>query len=136
MDEATEPATAAIEFAAQWVAAGYHFDFGMRSLQREVDRFLETQLPEISAIDQRRKAQAGLGAYVGEALARLYGGTWGGEFCGTNSGMNFYQSYVAFGEFKFFPSHYVAYRIANGLSEGTFAAYLSNVLPHMQHTQP
>jgi len=51
--------------------------------------------------------------YFGETLRRLHSGNWTGH-CGNDGSPNFYTLAVKFGDYVFFPSHYVAYRISNG----------------------
>jgi hypothetical protein len=82
--------------------------------------------PALSAEDKsvQWKMEAELGAYVGETLSRLFEGSWRGTFRNDNPGPNYYLSWVEFGAYKFFPSHFFAYRFANGTAEGTFAEYL------------
>ncbi len=51
------------------------------------------------------------------------------KFRQDNPGVNFYGSSVKFGDHAFFPSHFIAYRLSNGPSEGTLADYLWSKLP-------
>lgn len=41
---------------------------------------------------------------------------------------NFYLSFIKFGDFSYFPSHFLGYRIANGPVEGKFKEHIENVL--------
>jgi hypothetical protein len=130
-----DPTLAAEAFARANTSASQPFDFSIASLARDVEAFLmlrcaaqQSRSTPDSAADGGR-IEAALGAYVGETLARCCGGNWAGRFRADNPGPNFYSSWVAFGGYKFFPSHYVGYRLASGAAQGTFASYLERVLP-------
>lgn len=135
MNQIADPKIVAEMFAREQSAQGFALDFSLRSLIVEVDKVLDS--PEISGDEPANwKSQAGLEAYVGESLCRLFDGKWGGEFCYENPGPNFYLSYIEFGSYRFFPSYFLAYRISNGeKSTGTFKAYLEEVLPAIQARQ-
>ena len=60
---------------------------------------------------------------------REFDGKWEGEFRQDNPGVNFYGMSVKFGDYAFFPSHFIAYRLTNGPEEGSFADYLFGKLP-------
>jgi hypothetical protein len=101
-----------------------------------VDSILDS--PELSGGDKPSnwKAEGELEAYVGETLCRLFDGKWGGEFYWENPAPNFYVSYIEFGLYRFFPSHFLRYRINNGeKSTGTFKKYLEKMLPTIKARQ-
>ena len=113
---------------------GYRLDFSIDSLRVEVDRLLEA--PDLfPARDERDEAkwrnEASLEAYVGETLARSFSGVWSGTFRADSPGANFYTSRVVFGDYRYAPSHFLAYRIANGAEQGSFAEHLEALLPKL-----
>jgi hypothetical protein len=125
-----DPTYSATLFADQMNARGYALDFSLKSLVEEIEKLFESTL----FLNHENPAQwideASLEAYIGETLCRLFDGKWQGEFRQDNPGPNFYASFVSFGEFQFYPSHFIAYRISNGKeSIGTFTAYLERILP-------
>ena len=124
-----EPSGVAEQFAAAMTTKGYQLDFSLESLQGEVDRVLDDYEAAFRQDEAGHALETALAAYVGETLARLYDGTWGGTFQADNPAANFYTSHVDFGEYRYRPTHFIAYRISNGPAEGTFADQLERVLP-------
>jgi hypothetical protein len=124
--ETDNPIEAANNFAKEVAAEGFTFDFSLKSLEFEIDKYLEKYYP----FDEQSKlrAECDLTAYVGETIRRLYKGEWMGEYFGRSSsyrGPNFYTCKVKLGKFDFYPSHFIEYYLSNGKeSEGTFYAYL------------
>jgi len=126
-----DPAEVAQAFARARASPAHPIDFSLESLRRDVDAYLAPLPWDPSGEGAPYEAQIGLAAYVGETLARLHGGTWQGDFRVDNPGANFYCSWVAFGAYRFFPDHYIGYRLSNGPVEGTFAQYLDAVIPRI-----
>jgi hypothetical protein len=125
-----DPGYQAIHFADQMNARGYALDFSLKSLFEEIDKLLESALFLHHEEPAQWVDEASLEAYIGETLCWLFDGKWQGEFRPDNPGPNFYLSFVMFGEFRFFPSHFIGYRINNGKeSQGTFTTYLERILP-------
>ncbi len=117
-------------FAKKASRLGFDFDFSIGSLKLEIDRLLDST--EICFEDTKRECwenQSGLEAYIGETLLRLYRGEWQGQFNAKNPAGNYYLSFVQFGAYRYFPSHFLGYRISNGEeSEGSFSSYLPKLL--------
>jgi hypothetical protein len=113
-------------FSQKGSKLGFLLDFSIESLKVEVDRVLNSTEICFGGIKHECwENQSGLEAYVGEALLRLYGGEWQGQFNSKNPGANFYFSFVKFDTYKFFPSRFLGYRISNGEeNEGSFSNYL------------
>ena len=126
----------AAEFAEAMRADGFALDFSMESLERVVDEILDSPDVNLDQSPQSWRTQAGLEAYVGETLARLHDGIWKGQFSQENPGVNFYTSYVEFGQYRYYPSHFLGYRISNGPGEGTFAEHLKRKLPEIVGRRP
>lgn len=104
---------------------GYHFDFSLKSLETEVDRFLEENA-NLSSYNQKIMGSI-LTAYVGESVCRLYNGKWVGKYSGplNKKGSNFDECWIEIKGFKYYPSHFLQYYLSNGKrSEGTFYDYL------------
>ena len=122
---------AAQHFADKMNKLGFACDFSLFSLEAEIDSILHSdKLILRENTPESRQDSAGLEAYIGETLCRLYKGQWQGMYDPKNPAANFYLSFIEFGSFKWFPSHFIGYRVANGEeSEGTFSAYLEKILP-------
>jgi hypothetical protein len=127
-----DPEQVAHAFARAHAGAAHPFDFSLESLRRDVDAYLDVRPWGPGAETAPYEAHIGLAAYVGESLARLYGGAWQGRLRIDNPGANFYCWWVAFGVYRFFPDHYIGYRLSNGPVEGTFAQYLEGVLARIR----
>ena len=124
--------------AAGWFAAslqqhGFNLDFSFESLAADIDQIL--LLPtflygkDAASTQEAGRYQAGLGAYIGETLRRLYGGEWQGFFDSRDPLPNGYLSFVRFAAYQFCPSAFIAYRLSNGEeSEGPFREYLEKVV--------
>jgi HEAT repeat protein len=128
-----DPAREAEQFAFFSKLNGFHFDFSLQSLEKEVDRYLEKIIRENGttrdakgdAAEKLLAAEISLTAYIGETIKRLYGGRWAGPFDKSFSGGNFYTFSLMIGKYEFFPSHFVDYYLTNGKeSEGMFYDYL------------
>jgi hypothetical protein len=128
---AADPGLVAEAFARDQSAAGRAFDFSRDSLLGSVDGFIQACLGQRSDDPAQWKLEAALEAYVGETLRRVYDGIWQGEFRDDNPGPNFYCSWVEFGSYRYFPSHFIGYRISNGPGEGTFAEHLQRIVPRI-----
>lgn len=136
-----DPKKIADAFVQEMERFGYVLDYSLKSLTQEVDRLLESPLFQSMAdganqridrktLDDAQRLEAGIEAYVGETLCRLFDGEWGGGFYSSGFGINFYSSWVQFGDFSVRLSHFLAYRIAHGKQEeGTFGSYLDRILP-------
>ncbi len=110
----------------------------MASLETEIDRLLETPLfhrgREGVGTAERDCNLAGLVAYVGETLRRAFGGEWGEGF--SSRGDNFYAGFVQFGTYKYWPGHFLSYRLTNWPQEGSFAQHLERLLPRLSDVHP
>ena len=121
-------------FAEEMSLEGFTLDFSYRSLEIEIDKILMSKNVTLGGDEKTDwKNEAGLEAYVGETLASLFRGVWKGEFDYENPAGNFYTSYVEFGEFRYYPSHFLSYRITNGPEEGTFRQNLEKVMPKIKY---
>ncbi len=133
---ADNPVAAAIEFSEQQTGPGRQLDFSLGSLRTEVDNVLALPMffrgREGTSTDRENRSEAALCAYVGETLSRLFNGTWGGDFYADRPADNFYTSFVDFGDYRYWPSHFIAYRLTNWPQEGTFAKHLERVLPSIE----
>jgi len=122
------PVEAAHNFVLKSSGEGFSFDFSLKSLEFEVDRYLDKYCPADE--EARLRIECDLTAYVGETMRRLYNGEWAGEYFGKSSsyrGPNFYTCKVKIGKYDFYPSHFISYYLSNGKeSEGTFYDYLHN----------
>jgi hypothetical protein len=126
-------ASIAESFARDMKEAGVPLDFTMHSLEVEIDALLERYKDDLAREDSYGwRLTAGLEAYVGETLARLLNGAWKGTFNSVNPGSNMYTSYVEFGAYKYYPSHFLGYRITNGLTQGTFKEHLDRARPRIK----
>lgn len=112
----------------------FKLDFSQKSLELEIDKLLRSKFILFGGKWHFTwRNEAGLEAYVGETLCRLYNGHWSGEFDYKNPAGNFYCSLIEFGEYQFRPSHFLGYRISNGEnSEGTFKDYIEKIIPKIQ----
>jgi len=126
--ETDDPIKTSESFVKTAEAEGFSFDFSLKSLEFEIDKYLE----KYYLLDEESKfrAECDLTAYIGETIRRLYQGEWEGEYFGSSSsyrGSNFYTCKVKIGKFVFYPNHFIAYYLSNGKkSEGTFYDYLHN----------
>jgi hypothetical protein len=121
--------TIATEFANRMTSKGINLDFTLSSLETEIDKIIEDidntidDKDKISIIDR-----IGMEAYVGEVLLSFFKGTRQGKFDENNPGANFYLSSISFGDYAYYPSHFLSYRFLNGPAEGKFRDHLKNVL--------
>jgi hypothetical protein len=138
--EAGDPVAAAEGFAATHSAAGYPLDFSLASLEDQVDRLLGLPIfrhgREGLPTDAEERNEAALAAYIGETLRRLFDGEWIGSFYPRSQALNFYESFVMFGGFRFEPHLFVGYWLANGEGEGSFRSYLRSVLQRIAARVP
>ena len=109
-------------------------DFSQRSLESEIDKILNSKVIIFGGKWHfTLRNQAALEAYIGETLCRLYNGSWAGEFDSTSPTSNYYYSYIEFGSYILYPSHFLSHRISNGeKSEGTFRNYIEKIIPKIQ----
>jgi len=129
-EECVDPEASARAFAEKRLATGADLDFSLRSLSVDIDPLLASPLFSDPGSPSRWRDEASLAAYVGETLRRLFDGQWKGSFSPSNPGPNFYRSWVQFGEFRYFPSHFLSYRIKNSVADaGSFGQHLERVLP-------
>jgi hypothetical protein len=127
-----DPISAAKQFAESLLQHGLVLDFSRQSLETKIDQVFELPLFRhgrrgILTAEQAR-SEAGLAAYVGETLRREFSGEWQGEFYPDAPPINYYTSFVKIRHYRFFPSHSIAYRIANGSSQGTLTNYLRRIV--------
>lgn len=121
--ETDDPVKTAEAFSKRMKADGFLFDYSLKSLETEIDRFLEKLADTTDEIKEQTEIE--LTAYIGETIRRLYNGKWTGEFNAEAGGVNFYLCKVSIGKFEFFPSHFIGYYLTNGKkSEGSFYEYL------------
>ena len=119
----------ASEFAKRMTLIGFNLDFTLNSLDTEIDKIIEDKentvddQDNISVVDR-----VGIEAYVGEALLLLFKGTRQGKFNENNPGANFYMSSISFGDYAYYPSHFLNYRFSNGPVEGKFREHLKTIL--------
>jgi hypothetical protein len=107
----------------KYLEKGYNLDFSLKSLENEIDKILENEIPEDWI--ESAKLDSELTAYFGETLCRIFDTTWKGEYFSENSGMNFYTCKIEKNGFEFGPSHFIGYYLSNGKeSEGSFKDYL------------
>jgi len=129
-EECPDPQASAQAFADKLLDTGVNLDFSLRSLHVDIDPLLGSSLYCDRDSPSRWRGEASLAAYVGETLRRLFDGQWEGSFNASNPGPNFYRSWVQFGEFRYFPSHFLSYRLKNSMAEtGSFGQHLERVLP-------
>ena len=118
-------------FACHMKNLGFDCDFSLQSLLNDIDLILNSS--EVSFKGEGTAGLnnlAGIEAYIGETLKRLYHGEWHGKFVLHTPESNFYTSYLSFGEYKFYPARFLTYRLTHGEDvEGTFATYLQRTLP-------
>jgi hypothetical protein len=132
-NQSKHPTEVAKSFALKMSQSGYCLDFSLKSLIEEVDRLIDTELG-LEPIGPESWGEAtNLEAYVGETLCKLFNGKWAGDFH-QDSGVNFYTSFIIFGEYKLYPSHFIAYRVSNGKKEvGSFSEYFKIVEPNIRN---
>ena len=119
----------ASEFAKRMTLKDFNLDFSLSSLETEIDKIIEDL--ENSVDDQDKISvvdRVGIEAYVGETLLSLFKGTRQGKFNENNPGANFYMSSISFGDYAYYPSHFLNYRFSNGPVEGEFREHLKTVL--------
>lgn len=121
--ETDDPVKTAEAFSKRMKAEGFLFDYSLKSLETEIDRFLEKQVTKSE--EEKEQIEIELTAYIGESIRRIYNGKWTGEFNAEAGGVNFYLCKVSIGKFEFYPSHFISYYLNNGKkSEGSFYEYL------------
>ena len=133
METPTSEAQIASVFAKNMKSLGFNCDFSLRSLLHDVDKILNSveRSPEVCEKSDIHYL-AGIEAYIGETLRRLYNGTWQGKFIIDTPESNFYSSYLQFGDYKFYPARFLTYRLTHGAyQEGTYATYLQRILPKL-----
>lgn len=131
-----DPSYSATLFANKMKALSYNLDFSLKSLYEEIDKLLESAIFSQHENPSQWADEAGLEAYIGETLCRFFDGKWQGEFRQDNPGQNFYTSFVLFGEYKLYPSHFIAYRISNGKKDtGTFIEYFERNLAKIKQRE-
>ena len=119
----------ASEFAKRMTLKGFNLDFTLSSLDTEIDKIIEDKentvddQDKISVVDR-----VGIEAYVGEALLLLFKGARQGKFNEKNPDANFYMSSISFGDYTYYPSHFLNYRFSNGPVEGKFREHLKTIL--------
>lgn len=111
---------------------GFNFDFSMRSLKTEIDKFLN----ENNNVSEFIKTliEPLLSSYIGETLCRNYKGEWKGNFRNILNldGSNYYDCWIEINGIKFWPSHFVDYYLANGKSEESFKKFITNEIENFQ----
>lgn len=107
----------------KYLEKGYDLDFSIKSLENEIDKILENEIPKDWV--ESAKLESELTAYFGETLCRIFDAKWKGEYYSENSGMNYYTSKIEIKGFEFGPSHFIGYYLSNGKeNEGSFKDYL------------
>ena len=123
MHEQDNPKKVAEIVSKKYNQKGYILDFSIESLESEIDKILEKEIPKDWV--ESAKLESELTAYIGEAICQLFDAKWKGEYYLENSGMNFYTCKIVKNGFEFGPSHFIGYYLSNGKeSEGSFKEYL------------
>jgi len=123
MHEADNPKEIANIVSEKYMQKGYVLDFSMESLESEIDKILEKEIPKDWI--ESAKLESELTAYIGETICQLFDASWKGEYYLEKSGMNFYTCKIEKNGFEFGPGHFIAYYLENGKeSEGSFKEYL------------
>ncbi len=123
LPEGDNPNEVAEIVSKKYLDKGYNLDFSLKSLESEMDKILENEIPEDWI--ESAKLESELTAYFGETLCRIFETKWKGEYYVENSGMNFYTSKIKKNGIEFGPSHFIGYYLSNGKeSEGSFKDYL------------
>lgn len=123
LSEGDNPKEFAKIVSKKYLDKGYNLNFTLKSLEDEIDKILETEIP-IDWVASAKLASE-LTAYLGETLCQIFGTRWKGKFYIENIGMNFYFTKIQINEFEFGPSHFFGYYLKNGKgSEGSFKDYL------------
>ncbi len=116
-------------FVGEMFDAGYDLYYTKDSILENVDSILNDERifpPEHKELSSCNVAA--LGAYIGQSLIRLYGGSWLGMFSDTSPGANFYTSKIKIGEYEYNPSRYLGYRLSNGEErEGSFRSHIERI---------
>jgi len=119
----------AMDFAKKMALKGFDLNFSLNSLKTEIDKIIEsTEKSSDGSAKMNMADEIGLEAYIGETLLTLSNGMWQGDFNEKTNAPNFYLSFIKFGSFSYFPSHFLGYRIANGPVEGKFKEHIEDVL--------
>jgi hypothetical protein len=117
------------DFVKRMALKGFVLNYSLNSLKTEIDKIIEsTEKSSDGSAKMNMTDEIGLEAYIGETLLVLFSGMWQGEFNENTNAPNFYLSFIKFGDFSYFPSHFIGYRIANGPVEGTFKEHIQNVI--------
>ena len=123
LNEEDDPKQIAEKVSEKYLRKGYKLDFRLESLEKEVDKILENEIPKDEVASGKLEAE--LTAYFGETICRIFGARWKGVYYVENSGMNFYCCKIKKNGFEFSPSHFFGYYLSNGKnSEGSFKDYL------------
>jgi hypothetical protein len=123
-----DPVGAAEVFSAAMRPLGFRLDFTAISLGEAIDGLLA--LPVFAPrrwgqppTPEQERLEAGLAAYIGEALRRTYGGTWGAVYG---------QASVVFAGRHYVPGFWVRTRLTQGAGGGTFRRQLESFLGALQ----
>ncbi|MDJ0840291.1 MAG: hypothetical protein QNK37_27525 [Acidobacteriota bacterium] len=132
------PPRVAAAFAELMRLHGYNLDFSLETLGKDFDNLLANK--DLHHVRVRLRGyvseavfdfETSAGCYLGQVLSRSYAGRWCGH-CSPATGVSFYTLWLQFGEYRFFPIIYVAYRTGNGVeSTGSVGSLLSALEPSM-----
>ena len=113
---------------------GYNFDFSIKSLEIELERYLENK--HNKELNEREILNATLTAYLGETLCRIFNAKWTGSYYGplNPNGVNYYTCKISLHNSDFYVSRYFdRFFSDNGIGEdGTFNEYLYGREPHSE----
>lgn len=129
------PTLIAEEFAKSQMekSNGYRFDFSIKSLDIELERYLENK--HNKELNEREILNATLTAYLGETICRNFNAKWTGAYYGplNPNGVNYYTCKISLYDSDFYVSRYFdAFFSDRGINEddGTFNQYLYGREPH------
>jgi len=131
--EIADPRQSAVLFAEKMNALGYNLDFSLDSLYEEIDKILSSPMFADHRDPVQQRDVASLEAYAGETLSRLFDGEWRGEFRQDHPGVNYYTSFIMFGEYRFCPSMLISY--FPNTPDYNFRERLENYLPAIKDRQ-
>ncbi len=123
MHQKDNPKEVAKIVSQKYYKKGYTLDFTVKSLENEIDKILENEIPKDWI--ESAELESELTAYIGETICQNFDSEWKGEYYSKNSGMNYYSSRIKKNGFEFGPSHFIGYYLSNGKeNEGSFKEYL------------
>ena len=111
---------------------GYLFDFTIRSLEIELERYLENK--HNKELNEREILNATLTAYLGETICRIFNAKWTGSYYGplNPNGVNYYTCKISLlGNDYYISRYFDRFFSDDGIQDsGTFNEYLYGREPH------